>query len=77
MKSLELPERDAAFAAFSAELIECVRFFDVPADGLFIAFCPKTSVEQAQWIQRGERIQNPYENGTKLDCGEIQGPLAP
>jgi hypothetical protein len=40
-----------------------------PGGDVKVAYCP---MEKKQWLQRGEKIQNPYFGKSMLGCGEIK-----
>ena len=62
----------AAFGALSDRLIAFIRASNGARDpDLSIAFCP---MAQKYWLQKGERIQNPYYGKAMPDCGRIVNP---
>ena len=71
-----------ALAAAAAEDIEGIRSAFVPLsdavaaatlpEGHSLAFCPMANNFQgANWVQKGEDINNPYFGASMLTCGEI------
>lgn len=53
-------------------------FGHAESETLFTAFCPMAfDFEGAQWIQRGDQINNPYFGSEMLRCGDIQSSHEP
>ncbi|MFG0284397.1 MAG: efflux RND transporter periplasmic adaptor subunit [Phycisphaerales bacterium JB039] len=69
----------AAFEGMSDAVIELhQRFGRIGGETLHIAYCPMAfDFKGADWVQRGEAINNPYFGASMLRCGEIREPLAP
>ncbi|HKB12501.1 MAG TPA: SCO family protein [Vicinamibacterales bacterium] len=57
----------AAFATLSDAMLAFIRSSG-SSEPLTIAFCP---MAQKFWVQRGERIQNPYYGKAMPDCGRV------
>ena len=57
------PLSDAVIAAAKAEGWTCL-------DDVKVAFCPMVN---RSWLQKGEKIRNPFYGSAMLTCGEIKG----
>jgi hypothetical protein len=66
-EAADLTAARAAFAVLSDRMIARIRSEASPAD-VSVAFCP---MAQRYWLQRGERIQNPYYGKAMPDCGRF------
>lgn len=58
----------AAFGPLSDAVIAAVRA-DPAAHGVRLAYCP---MADASWLQKEEKIRNPYYGSSMLSCGEFQ-----
>src|SRR5262249_9359283 len=61
----------AAFGALSDRMIALVRSSGSAWRDVVVAFCP---MAQKYWLQKGERIQNPFYGARMPDCGRIATP---
>lgn len=58
-----------AFRSLSDSLIVYLSENKVSSTGLKEAFCPMV---QASWLQKGEKLQNPYMGQSMPRCGEVK-----
>lgn len=68
-----LEEARIYFGKVSAALIALTTQFVPPLQSpLTIAHCPMWEKSPADWIQAGEKIENPYMGAQMLGCGEVK-----
>ncbi|HMF98751.1 MAG TPA: SCO family protein [Vicinamibacterales bacterium] len=67
----DLDRARAAFGVLSDRVIALVRSSSSRPPGIVVAFCP---MAQKYWLQRGERIQNPFYGTRMPECGRIATP---
>jgi len=72
-KAADLKAARAAFARLGdAIMIYAQESGATIGDGIKVAYCP---MAQKYWLQKGEKIQNPYYGKAMSDCGRINATL--
>lgn len=66
-----LADQRKQFSAVSNATIELAARHPKAAAGLNVAFC---GMAKGYWLQKGNKVKNPYYGAEMLTCGEIQGP---
>lgn len=74
-----IEEARGDFERLSASVIALLGRFGDPLEApLRLAFCPMAfSGRGAEWVQRGEAIDNPYFGATMRRCGEVRATVEP
>ena len=67
-----LEEARIYFGQVSAPLIALTTHFPPPLERpLTVAHCPMWEKSPADWIQAGERVENPFMGSKMLECGAV------
>jgi membrane fusion protein, copper/silver efflux system len=67
-----------AFGELSAALLDWLKAQPSPAaETLHVAFCPMAFGTGAKWLQRSDKVSNPYYGSEMLRCGSIDAELKP
>lgn len=76
---IDIERARRTFEGMAHAMIELVESFDwAPADTVRLAFCPMAFDDRgAEWLQREERVFNPYFGASMLRCGEIRATYGP
>jgi hypothetical protein len=63
----DLAAARAAFSALSDAVVAYSEKTKAAGDGVHTMFCPMAN---KQWLQKGEKVRNPYYGKSMLTCGE-------
>ncbi len=64
-----------ALAELSTGIKKFIDQFGNPGETLFVFSCPHFGEVEAVWLNRNERVANPYHGPEMINCGEVIGQL--
>jgi hypothetical protein len=73
-RATDLPAARTAFATLTDVLLGGAQFLNTELEDIHVAYCP---MARKYWLQRGEKIQNPYHGQQMLECGRIVSRSSP
>jgi hypothetical protein len=73
-RATDLNAARAAFGALTDVLLGGAQTLNTDLDDIHVAYCP---MARKYWLQKGEKIQNPYHGQKMLECGRIVSKSAP